>query len=288
MINLRTKEINIFLKKWTEEILYLTVGCIIMAIGTSLFLLPNQLSTGGFAGISTIIYYLFNLPLGVTMLCLNIPLFIMAYVKVGKETTIKGIIGTVLLSFFIDIFDKIKPLTTDRLLACIYGGILVGIGTAIILKANASTGGTDMLSYIIRSYRSTYRPGNLIVIVDGIIVILNVIVFKQIEIGLYSAIAIYIMGKMIDVIFEGIYFTKNMFIVSNKYKEIAEEIGKKLDRGTTGIYAKGMYTKEKKMMLWCVASRNEIAIIKDIAKRIDPASFVVISNAREAWGKGFR
>ena len=217
-----------------------------MAIGTSLFLLPNQLSTGGFAGISTIIYYLFNLPLGVTMLCLNIPLFIMAYVKVGKETTIKGIIGTVLLSFFIDIFDKIKPLTTDRLLACIYGGILVGIGTAIILKANASTGGTDMLSYIIRSYRSTYRPGNLIVIVDGIIVILNVIVFKQIEIGLYSAIAIYIMGKMIDVIFEGIYFTKNMFIVSNKYKEIAEEIGKKLDRGTTGIYAKGMYTKEKK------------------------------------------
>lgn len=246
MINLRTKEINIFLKKWTKEILYLTVGCIIMAIGTSLFLLPNQLSTGGFAGISTIIYYLFNLPLGVTMLCLNIPLFIMAYVKVGKETTIKGIIGTVLLSFFIDIFDKIKPLTTDRLLACIYGGILVGIGTAIILKANASTGGTDMLSYIIRSYRSTYRPGNLIVIVDGIIVILNVIVFKQIEIGLYSAIAIYIMGKMIDVIFEGIYFTKNMFIVSNKYKEIAEEIGKKLDRGTTGIYAKGMYTKEKK------------------------------------------
>ena len=288
MINLRTKEINIFLKKWTKEILYLTVGCIIMAIGISLFLLPNQLSTGGFAGISTIIYYLFNLPLGVTMLCLNIPLFIMAYVKVGKETTIKGLIGTVLLSFFIDIFDKIKPLTTDRLLACIYGGIFVGIGTAIILKANASTGGTDMLSYIIRSYRSTYRPGNLIVIVDGIIVILNVIVFKQIEIGLYSAIAIYIMGKMIDVIFEGIYFTKNMFIVSNKYKEIAEEIGKKLDRGTTGIYAKGMYTKEKKIMLWCVASRNEIAIIKDIAKRIDPASFVVISNAREAWGKGFR
>ena len=282
MINLKTKEINTLLKKWTKEILYLTVGCIIMAIGTSLFLLPNQLSSGGFAGISTIIYYLFNLPLGVTMLCLNIPLFIMAYVKVGKETTIKGLIGTVFLSFFIDIFDKIKPLTTDRLLACIYGGIFVGIGTAIILKANASTGGTDMLSYIIRSYRSTYRPGNLIVIVDGIIVILNVIVFKQIEIGLYSAIAIYIMGKMIDVIFEGIYFTKNMFIVSNKYKEIA------VDRGTTGIYAKGMYTKEKKMMLWCVASRNEIAIIKDIAKRIDPASFVVISNAREAWGKGFR
>lgn len=288
MIDLKNKKTILFIKKWIKEILYIVIGCILMAMGTSLFLLPNKLSSGGFAGIATIIYYLFKLPLGVTMLLLNVPLFVMAFIRVGKETTIKGIIGTVMLSFFIDVFDKIEPLTTDRFLACIYGGIFVGIGTAIILKSNASTGGTDMLSYIIRSYKSAYRPGNLIVIVDGIIVLLNVLAFKQIEIGLYSAIAIYIMGKMIDIIFEGIYFTKNMFIVSNKYKEIAEEIGKKLDRGTTGIYAKGMYTRERKMMLWCVASRNEIAIIKDIAKKIDPGSFIVISNAREAWGKGFR
>ena len=288
MIDLKNKKTILFIKKWIKEILYIVIGCILMAMGTSLFLLPNKLSSGGFAGIATIIYYLFKLPLGVTMLLLNVPLFVMAFIRVGKETTIKGIIGTVMLSFFIDVFDKIEPLTTDRFLACIYGGIFVGIGTAIILKSNASTGGTDMLSYIIRSYKSAYRPGNLIVIVDGVIVLLNVLAFKQIEIGLYSAIAIYIMGKMIDIIFEGIYFTKNMFIVSNKYKEIAEEIGKKLDRGTTGIYAKGMYTRERKMMLWCVASRNEIAIIKDIAKKIDPGSFIVISNAREAWGKGFR
>lgn len=275
-------------KKWIKEILYIVIGCFIMAIGTSLFLLPNKLSTGGFSGIATIFYYLFGWPLGTTMIFLNIPLFVMAFIRVGKETTIKGIIGTVVLSTFIDILDNIEVLTQDRFLACIYGGIFVGIGTAIILKARASTGGTDMLSYIIRSYKSHFRPSNLIVIIDIIIVMLNVFVFKMVEIGLYSAIAIYIMGKMIDVVFEGIYFTKNMFIVSNKYKEIAEEIGDKLNRGTTGIYAKGMYTREKKMMLWCVASRNEVAVIKDIAKRIDPASFVVISNAREAWGKGFK
>ena len=275
-------------KKWLKEIIYIIIGCLIMAIGTSLFLLPNKLSTGGFSGIATITYYLFEWPLGTTILVLNIPLFIMAFIRVGRETTIKGIIGTVTLSTFIDMLDNLNPLTTDRFLACIYGGICVGIGTAIILKARASTGGTDMLSYIIRSYKSHFRPGNLIVIIDIIIVMFNVLVFREVEIGLYSAIAIYIMGKMIDVVFEGIYFTKNMFIVSNKYREIAQEIGDKLNRGTTGIYAKGMYTREKKMMLWCVASRNEVAIIKDIAKKIDPASFVVISNAREAWGKGFR
>ena len=279
---------QILTKKIIVEGLYIIVGCALMAMGTSLFLLPNQLSSGGFAGISTIIYYLFGLPLGTTMLILNIPLFIMAIIRVGKEVAIKGILGTIILSAFIDIFERFNPLTQDRFLACIYGGILVGLGTAIVLKANASTGGTDLLSYIIRSFKPNYRAGNLIVIVDTAIVLLNVIFFREIEIGLYSAIAIYLNGKMKDIVFEGIYFTKTMFIVSNHYKEIAQEIGEKLDRGSTAVYAKGMYTKEKRMMLWCVASRGEVAKIKQIAQEIDPRAFIVISSAREAWGKGFK
>ena len=213
---------QILLRKYFKELIEIIIGCFLMAAGTSLFLLPNQLSSGGFAGIATIIYYLFKLPLGTTMLILNIPLFILTIIRVGKETAIKGIIGTISLSVFIDILEKFNPLTEDRLLACIYGGILVGLGTAIVLKANASTGGTDLLTYIIRSYRPNYRTSNLIVIIDIAIVLLNVIFFKEIEIGLYSAIAIYLNGKMIDIVFEGIYFTKTMFIVSNKYKEIAE------------------------------------------------------------------
>ena len=276
------------IKAFSKDIVYIIIGCCIMAIGISLFLLPNKLSSGGFSGIATIIYYLLKIPLGIIMLILNIPLIIFAMIRVGKSIVVKGIIGTAVLSFFIDMFDKLEPLTTDRFLACIYGGICIGIGTAIVLKAHASTGGTDMLVYVIRSYRPHIRTSNFIVMVDILIVLLNVLFFKQIEIGLYSAIAIYIMGKMIDIIFEGVYFTKNMFIVSNYYKEISKEIAEKLDRGTTGIYAKGMYSREKKMMLWCVASRNEVAMIKEIAQKIDPQSFIVISNAREAWGKGFK
>lgn len=279
---------QLLLKKIIIEGLYIILGCSLMAAGTSFFLLPNQLSSGGFAGISTIIYYLFDLPLGTTMLILNIPLIILTIIRVGKETAIKGIFGTIVLSTLIDIFEKFNPLTEDRLLACIYGGILIGLGTAIVLKANASTGGTDLLSYIIRSFKPHYRASNLIVIIDIAIVLLNVIFFKEIEVGLYSAIAIYLSGKMIDIVFEGIYFTKTMFIVSNKYKEISQIIGEKLDRGSTAIYAKGMYTREKKMILWCVASRGEIAKIKQIAEEIDPRAFIVISSAREAWGKGFK
>lgn len=276
------------IKKYLKEGIEIVIGCLLMALGTALFLLPNQLSSGGFAGISTIIYYLLGMPLGLTMLALNIPLIILTIIKVGKEIAVKGILGTIVLSTFIDIFEKIEPLTEDRLLASIYGGILIGLGTAIVLKANASTGGTDLLSYIIRAFKPHFKTSNLIVIVDTTIVILNVLFFKEIEIGLYSAIAIYLMGKMIDIVFEGVYFTKTMFIVSNKYREIAQEIGQKLDRGSTAIYAKGTYTREKKMVLWCVASRGEVVRIKQIAQEIDSRAFIVISNAREAWGKGFK
>lgn len=276
------------LKKYIYELFFIVLGAAIMAFGTSFFLLPNQLSSGGFSGIATIFYYLIKTPMGTVILLLNIPLIIFAYFRIGKELVVKTILGTTLLSVFIDFFDKFSTLTSDRFLACIYGGIAMGIGTALILKVTASTGGTDLLSYIIRSFKPYYRSSSLIVIVDIIIVGLNVVFFKDVEIGLYSAITIYIMGKMIDIIFEGIYFTKVMYIVSEKYKEIATQIGEKVDRGSTGIYAKGMYTNEEKMMLFCVVSRNEVAKIKQIAVSIDRKAFIVISNAREAWGKGFK
>ena len=276
------------MRKYAKEIFYLVVGCILMAMGTSLFLLPNQLSSGGFAGIATIIYYLFHFPLGTVMFVLNIPFLVWALFKIGKQFLVKSILGTIFLAIFIDIFDRFTALTEDRLLASIYGGVSIGIGLALVLKANASTGGTDLISYLVKVYKPHIRTSSLIVIVDIIIVSLNVIFFKEIEIGLYSAISIYLVGKMIDIVFEGVNFTKMMFIISNQYKEIAQAVGKQLQRGSTAIYAKGMYTREKRMMLLCVGSRNEIAQIKQIATQIDPKAFIVISNAREAWGKGFK
>lgn len=259
-----------------------------MAMGVSQFLLPNQLSSGGFTGIATIFYYLLKLPMGLTIILLNIPLFILSWIKKGREFFFKGLIGTVLLSTFIDILDRFPAITNDRLLACIYGGIVMGLGTSLILKANASTGGTDMLAYIIREFKPTYRTGSLIVMIDIVIILLNVVFFKKIEVGLYSAITIYLMGKVIDVVFEGVNFTKIIYIISDKYMDISNKIVEHVGRGTTGIYAKGMYTNEEKIMLWCVASRNEAMRIKQISKKIDPYSFIVISNAREAFGMGFK
>lgn len=264
------------------------VGAFIMAIATSLFLLPNQLSTGGFSGIATIFYYFLKIPMGTTILAFNIPLFLFAGYKLGKAFVMKSVIGTATFSISIDILDKFKPLTQDRFLACIYGGIIIGLGTAIILKANSSTGGSDLISHIVNKYNANIRMGNVITMIDTVIVILNVLFFKEIEIGLYSAIAIYLMGKMIDIVFEGVYFTKLLIIISDRNQEIAEEIGERVGKGTTGLFGKGMYTNENKLILMCAASRGDVARVKQTAKKIDPRSFIIIANAREVVGLGFK
>lgn len=281
-------------KKWKEikkiliEIIETILGAFTMAVATSLFLLPNQLSSGGFAGIATILYYFLKIPMGISILAFNIPLFLFAEYKLGKSFFAKSIIGTITFSLSIDILDKLTPLTQDRFLACIYGGIIIGLGTAIILKANSSTGGSDLISMLVKKYNSDIRTSNVIIIVDTIIVGLNVLFFKEIEIGLYSAIAIYLMGKMIDIIFEGVYFTKLVIIISNKSQEISEEIGDKVGKGTTGLFGKGMYTNEHKTILMCAASRGDVARVKQTAKKIDPKSFIIIANAREVVGLGFK
>ena len=276
------------IKQFIFEVIAEIFGAAVMASGISLFLLPNQLSSGGFSGIATLAYYLLKIPMGTTIIFLNVPLFLFAFFKLGKSFFVKSIIGTISLSIFIDIFDKLNPLTEDRFLACIYGGIIVGIGTAFILKANSSTGGSELISNIIKKYNSNAKMGRIITIIDIIVVMISVIAFRKIEIGLYSAIDIYIMGKVIDIIVEGIYFTKLVLIISDKNEEIAKVIGSNIERGATGLYGKGMYKKDDKLVLMCAVSRNDIAKIKNVVRKIDNKAFMIITNSREVLGLGFK
>lgn len=287
-MNFKFKRNIIEAKVFLMDLLKMTIGTAIMAIGTEQFLLPSQLSTGGFSGIGTVIYYITGISVGTTMFVLNIPLFILAYFKVGRKFFIKAVLGTLLLSYFLNIFQHVEPVTTDRFLAFLYGSVIVGIGTAIVLKANGSTGGTELVANVIKSYKPHIKTGTLIVIFDTIIVAANTIFFRKIEIALYSALAIYILGKILDVFFEGIDFAKMLIIISPKWEEISHKIAQELRRGTTAIYGKGMYRQEEKHVLLCVMSRAEIIEARRIIDEIDPSAFIIITNAREVYGEGFK
>ena len=226
------------------ELLGTIIGSAIMAFGIASFLLPNQLSSGGFSGIATITYYLMKIPMGAMIFGLNLPLFLFAGYRIGKNFFIKSIIGTASLSIFIDILDKYKAITTDRFLACIFGGTIIGLGTAIILKVGSSTGGTELIANLIKTYNPHISMSKYLMIIDMIIIVLNILFFKEIEIGLYSVIAIYLYGKVIDIVFEGVDYTKLLFIISEKNEQISKEIEKKVKRGVTGLYGKGMYKDE--------------------------------------------
>lgn len=275
------------MKKIVKDYLLIFLGCIIASIGTAYFLLPNKLSSGGFSGIATILYYYLNIPMGTSIIVLNIPLFIIAYFRSGKEFILKSIFATILYSKAIDFFTNINGIIYDKFLNSIYGGILIGIGLALVFKAKASTGGTDLIVNLIKTYTNKIKTSNMLVIIDVIIVILNLIFFKEIEIGLYSAIAIIIIGRMIDVVFEGINFSKMIYIISDKYEEITEKIHNDIDTGATGLYGKGMYTNKERMIIMCVTSRRNVMNIKNLATEIDKNAFIIISDAREVYGLRF-
>ena len=259
-----------------------------MAIGTSMFLLPNKFSTGGVTGIATIVYYLFKIPLGTVNILINIPILIFTFYRLGKTVVINSVIGSLVYSLFIDILDKFPAFTNDVFLASIYGGVFLGIGTGIVLNANATTGGTELVSNLIKTYNLNIKTSSLIMIIDSSIVLLNVLVFKEIEIGLYSAIAIILMGKVIDIIVEGTDFSKLIFIISEKNDKISKEIGEYIKRGTTGIYGKGMFEDKDRLVLMCAAGRGDVLKIKQIVQANDKEAFIIITNAREVLGKGFK
>lgn len=271
------------------KFILMILGCLIASFGTACFLLPNKLSSGGFSGIATVLYYFFEINMSTTIILLNIPIILLAYKKIGKIFIIKTIFSTFLYSIFLDIFSATGiRFTEDILLACIYGGIIIGFGLAIVYKTNSSTGGTDLIAHIAQKYNKTLKISEVIVGFDTIIVFINLILFKNIEIGLYSFISIFLIGKMTDIIFEGINFSKMIYIISDKNDEIRDKVINESNKGLTEIYAKGGYIGNNKKIIMCVTKRNHIMKIKELAHEIDKEAFIIITDVREVYGLGFK
>lgn len=271
-----------------KDIILIIIGCVLASFGTASFLVPAKLSSGGFAGIATIFYYFFEFKIGTVIIILNLPLFIYSYFKFGKIFTIKSVFATITYSKLIDWFDYINIYINDKFLACVYGGILVGLGIALVLKGGASTGGTDLVAKIALEKQIKAKISSIVIVIDIFVVSLNIIAFKALEIGLYSFISIWIIGKMIDLLFEGINYSKTIFIITKEYEKISNYLNRELERGTTFLYAENGYKKTNTKIIMCVCNRYDVEEVKRTSKNIDPNAFIIITDAREVYGLGFK
>lgn len=273
------------------DYLGITLGTFLMAAGLLMFLEPNTIAPGGVTGLAIVIQKVSGIPMDVTNLAINIPLFIIGIMVLGKAFGAKTAYGTATLSLFIRILiiffgDNINA-TGDLLLASIFGGVILGIGIGMVFKSGGTTGGTDLAGAILNKYVPGLSTAKLMMIIDLVIVAAAGIVNRNIETSLYSVISLYVLVKVADFIVEGLNYSKAFYIITDYSEEISKEIFEKLDRGATALKGKGMYTGEDKDVLLCVVNRAQVTKLKDIVYSLDNQAFIMVSTIHEVLGEGF-
>lgn len=280
-------------KKFIMDVIKIAIGSLIVSIALNIFLSPAKISTGGASGIGVLLYNVYNIPISLTVLLINIPLFIIALKDLGIKFCIRAIIGTSLLVLMLELTSPISNIqwldfSKDLFLSSIFGGVLMGIGLSLVFKGEGSTGGSDLLAQIIYKKRSSSSIGNVLLIIDTIVIIATVIAFRNVLYGLYSIIALYLANKTIDIVFEGINYSKVINIITKQDKEIVKQIIGDMDKGVTTSKCIGEYTNEQYTHIITVVNNSQIPIIKRIVKTCDKQAFIYISPAHEVLGTGFK
>lgn len=247
---------------------------------------PVSMVTGGVSGLAIIAKELWSVPLWLTNTLLNIPLFAAGLYVMGWKFIKRTLFSTVMLSVSLYVLPEASYMGNDILLSALFGGIISGVGTGMVFLASCTTGGTDMLAALMQKRMKHYTLAQIMQVLDGIIVLAGATVFG-IPTALYALIAIFCVSKVTDGLIEGLKFSKQAYIISDSYREIADAILERMGRGVTSLEARGMYSNEEKKMLFCVVSKKEIVKIREIVSEFDARAFVIVSDAREVFGEGF-
>ncbi|MDT8393760.1 MAG: YitT family protein [Bacteroidales bacterium] len=280
-----------FSVKWFRAYLLIVVGAFIMASGFVLFITPHNIVPGGVYGISIVIHHFTGFPIGMTALAFDIPLTIIGIRILGPRFGVKTVVGFILTAVFVDgltyLFGVEALVPDDVLLSSVFGGVFIGLGLGLIFRSKATSGGSDIVAMIISRY--TKLPlGQLMIYVDSAIVITGLFAFQNWKIPLYSLIAIYITGRVVDLVLQGVSYEKTLFIISEKHAEIRNKIIHDLNRGGTFLKGEGMYNGKEKSIIYTVLTRRELAILQDFIHKTDPEAFLTVINANEILGKGFK
>ena len=279
-------------KDWYLDYLLIIVGTGLMALAINSVFDATGLVTGGFSGIAILVKHWTGeiidggVPLWLTNITLNIPLFFLGWRIKGFSFVRKALVGEISLSTWLAIQPVWNIAGDDLLLAAVYGGVILGIGIGMVFLGQGTTGGTDMMAALIQKYMRHYSIAQIMQFIDGAIVLVGMYVFG-VQKALYAIIAVYLVTKVSDSLIEGLKFSKQAYIITSKPDEISREIMDKLDRGVTGVHGKGMYSGQDKLLLYCVVGRKEIVALKELVDHIDPDAFVIVSDVREVHGEGF-
>lgn len=278
--------IKIKYKQAAKSIFLITVGAMISAAALDVFLIPLHIAPGGLAALGALAEDFLPVTAGLAVAILNVPLFL-AGMKMNKAFFGKSILGAAMFSLFLDLFSRLPMITNDLMMAAIFGGVMMGAGFGLMFLGGGSSGGTDILGWLIMRYFPALKLGRAILAFDLLIIALQGVVYGNITLCFYAAVGMYINSKVIDSILEGGFSAKTAYIISNESEKIAKIIMDDMGRGVTGIYARGMYTGSDKFVLLCTVSRRELPRLKKIVKGTDPSAFVIMTDVKEVLGEGF-
>lgn len=267
------------------EYILIIVGATLVALSYNMFLLPSKLAAGGISGISTILFELYGLSPAYTQFLINIPVFIIGLIILGKDFGWKTLLGTFWVPFIIWLSADIPYTITNPLLGALYGGIILGIGLGTVYKGNGSTGGTAAIAQIVKKFTGL-SSGYSQLIVDGAVVISSIIVFS-LELTLFALMCIYVTSKVIDRVQLRTSSTKLILIITEEEEKVQSLIKNEIDRGLTKIRSVGGYSNQNKTMLLCVTEQSEAVHLKRLLQKAEPTSFVIFINASEILGRGF-
>ncbi|GED31618.1 YitT family protein [Brevibacillus centrosporus] len=268
------------------EYFMLVAGSLVLATSFNLFLNPNQIASGGVSGLSTILHNLFGFPPAIVQWACNIPLFLLGLKMLERHYSMKAALGSIILPLCVMLTSHLQPLTTNPLLASIYGGIGVGLGIGIVFRGRGSTGGFSIASQILHKYTGL-SLGACVAVFDGLVILFAGIVFDP-EKALFALIALFVTSKTIDIVQMGWNTSKVAYIISNEIETLREAILYDLDRGLTLLDAAGGYTGDERKVLMAVVSQSEVSKLKIMVRSVDPDAFIILCPAHEVLGEGFR
>lgn len=274
--------------EWFKDLATFVVGGCLYALAVNLFTLPANIAPGGLTGVATLLHHIGGFPVGTTVLVLNLPLFFLSYRYLGRGFLAKTVIATVLVSILIDLFALIvPPYTGNRLLAAIYGGVFSGLGLSLVFLRGGTTGGTDIIAKLLVRWIKSAAIGQMILLIDGIIILLSALVYQNIDSGLYACVVIFTSTTIIDRLLYNAGMGKVVYIISRHCEEVTQLILTRMERGVTVLDGIGGYSRQPRQIVFCVVRRNEVWRVKQLVKTVDPTAFMIVGDAGQVLGEGF-